>query len=588
MNKIIYIFLSVFFLSITSRAQHNFELCVKGDMAVQKDAIVSVMGDVHIAGALGRLGNSGEIEVQGNWTKEAAAQHLGNYQGMGTGVVYFRNEDVNTSESQYIYGNMTGANAFYNVLIDNRAPVNQDNMVFLADGDAEVSNLLRFAAGRIRTDRTTHSDQGADYAYTLHVSNPDPASISGHYMSGVTRYVEGKLARQVEGARTYDFPIGIDPAVLDGEESFQLRFTNADNDRLDTWFQRGTQPIVVTDYVNFDMGRDPFIVGGAMNPFYDCTDGPDGVLDQAMLTCERSHEWVVNKSNPAANFRYSIEVFPGPIFDDPACYATSVCGGNTQQLKWLAKDGVPGGTPIDLAGVSVPPTTSGNTGWGTLATPCDPTGNVLNQQEGFSIFRLHGNNDLDRTELPIKLIMLKATPIENQYIRVDWATSMEQNSKHFVVERSTDAVHFQPLATQPAAGTSYEPRYYHLDDHHALPNTVYYYRIQSVDLDETTNPTHIVSAVLHNNNVVQNSILLYPNPTRNQDGVNISVQTTTSQNVSFVVYDAVGKRIYTQQIPMNAGLNIHGINTSGWAAAAYMVQIIGNSFSQTLPFVVSE
>ena len=43
------------------------------------------------------------------------------------------------------------------------------------------------------------------------------------------------------------------------------------------------------------------------------------------------------------------------------------------------------------------------------------------------------------TILPIELIYINANPIDNQYIKVSWATASELNTKKFELLRSTDA-----------------------------------------------------------------------------------------------------------------------------------------------------
>lgn len=58
------------------------------------------------------------------------------------------------------------------------------------------------------------------------------------------------------------------------------------------------------------------------------------------------------------------------------------------------------------------------------------------------------------TVLPVELIYIKATPIDNQYIKVSWSTASELNSKTFEVLRSIDGIHFEKIGELPAAGNS--------------------------------------------------------------------------------------------------------------------------------------
>jgi hypothetical protein len=68
---------------------------------------VYVWGDVHMDG--GDMGNSGLIEVQGHWYNDNATSTQS-----GTGLAWFNNQDVNTTEVQQIRGtaNLTACGCF--------------------------------------------------------------------------------------------------------------------------------------------------------------------------------------------------------------------------------------------------------------------------------------------------------------------------------------------------------------------------------------------------------------------------------------------------------------------------------------------
>lgn len=572
------------FLSYThTQAQHNNELYVQGDMFIQQGADVYVMGDVHIKTATGSLSNSGMIEVQGNFIKDAAAAYRANHQALNSGVVEFRNNDVNTTQSQYIDGDMTGLNSFFDLIIDNQNPTNADRMVYLRTASAAVTNRIVFTNGRVRTDAVSRGNDGSAYLFELYHNNTTPANLSGHAMSGVTRYVEGRLSRQVSGAQTYDFPIGVDPAFLDGEEAFRLRFTSAPNDKLTSFFRPATQPIITTNRANFDMGQDP--LGYNINdPFSACIGGPDGVLDQAQLDLDRSHEWVINKAGAVNTFQYGIDVFPGVIFDPMVSYRTVTCGGNTQTLKWLAKDGVPAGTPVATAGTIFPPYIP-YLGWGTSATPCPPTGNTINNQVGFSTFRLHGATPSAFTILPIAFTNLAATPVDNRFIRVDWTTSKEVNVANFEIERSLDGVNFQQLTTHSAAGNSNTPSDYFINDYAVLPGQDYYYRIKTIFANNSNEHTRSVVAALSGQaGEGYEGAVLFPNPV-SSGNVNLNIASLKQREANIQVYNTLGQLLHTQAITMQTGVNQYQLPTNNWAAATYIVKIIAEDFSSVKEFV---
>ncbi|MBK9149386.1 MAG: hypothetical protein IPM12_16395 [Flavobacteriales bacterium] len=83
--------------------------------------------------------------------------------------------------------------------------------------------------------------------------------------------------------------------------------------------------------------------------------------------------------------------------------------------------------------------------------------------------------------LPIELLTFTAQE-EDRVARLRWSTANEQGNAWFIVERSTDAQRFMPIAQLPGAGDSHERRDYIFDDAQPLPG-IGYYRLRQVDLD---------------------------------------------------------------------------------------------------------
>ena len=62
--------------------------------------------------------------------------------------------------------------------------------------------------------------------------------------------------------------------------------------------------------------------------------------------------------------------------------------------------------------------------------------------------------------LPIELLNFTATNVLNNFVKLDWQTSMEENNDHFEVERSTDATHYESILKMKAVGNSSTPQAY--------------------------------------------------------------------------------------------------------------------------------
>lgn len=131
------------------------------------------------------------------------------------------------------------------------------------------------------------------------------------------------------------------------------------------------------------------------------------------------------------------------------------------------------------------------------------TGVNLKENDNFTV----GTLNIIQTPLPVKLVYLSATVTAERQVRVQWQTAMEQNSSHFIIERSAEGSDWVSIDTVRAAGTSHALLMYSRLDLDA-PGGHVYYRIKSVDLDETFAYSGIATVTLP---VV---FTIYPNPAR--------------------------------------------------------------------------
>lgn len=92
--------------------------------------------------------------------------------------------------------------------------------------------------------------------------------------------------------------------------------------------------------------------------------------------------------------------------------------------------------------------------------------------------------------LPVELISFTASPSGKQVV-VDWVTATERNNKFFLVERSSDGQHFEPIGMVNGAGDSQMVTRYSYTDERPLEG-VSYYRLQQTDTDGTTSYSDVV------------------------------------------------------------------------------------------------
>jgi len=122
----------------------------------------------------------------------------------------------------------------------------------------------------------------------------------------------------------------------------------------------------------------------------------------------------------------------------------------------------------------------------------------------------------DTVPMPVKLTVYTATAVDSgMEVNVVWTTASEQGNKYFIVQRSTDSIHFTDLDTLAATGSPNSGASYIYTDTTPVKG-VNYYRLERVDVDNTDTLYSIleVTAVGKPNDPAPDlNVTLSPNPT---------------------------------------------------------------------------
>ena len=154
--------------------------------------------------------------------------------------------------------------------------------------------------------------------------------------------------------------------------------------------------------------------------------------------------------------------------------------------------------------------------------------------------------DCDDNPLPVEIIYFRAIEIDNA-VRLEWATSNEENFDYFTIERSSDGTIFNDRVNIFSESPDFHSfrKYEYTDE---MPfSGLSYYRLKATDLDGSIEYHGVVSVNLVD---VEPDILIYPNPmVKDQlivsfNGVNESI---------FKVMDITGRI-------METGTIVPGIN----------------------------
>lgn len=99
---------------------------------------------------------------------------------------------------------------------------------------------------------------------------------------------------------------------------------------------------------------------------------------------------------------------------------------------------------------------------------------------GFNLnWTMSNGAGIDCSILPIELTTFECHP-QGKVITINWLTASELNNDYFLLEKSKDGEHFEPLTTVPGKMFSSLPTYYFMLDNHPFAGTNYY-RLSQTD-----------------------------------------------------------------------------------------------------------
>lgn len=140
--------------------------------------------------------------------------------------------------------------------------------------------------------------------------------------------------------------------------------------------------------------------------------------------------------------------------------------------------------------------------------------------------------------LPIDLVSFNATPYED-IVNLRWETASEKNSERFIVERSSDLIHYHEIIEMPANGFSDNTIIYSNSDRDPLAGTSYY-RLKQIDTNGDYTYSNVVPVKFESNQDVS----IYPNPTNHNAFLKGDLDEVTRLEVS----NSAGSIVYAVQM----------------------------------------
>jgi hypothetical protein len=163
--------------------------------------------------------------------------------------------------------------------------------------------------------------------------------------------------------------------------------------------------------------------------------------------------------------------------------------------------------------------------------------------------------------LPVTIENISALQV-GKAIVVNWQTSTELNTSHFIIQHGTDGSSFTDIGTVKAIGSGANG--YQFADN-SPTNGTNYYRLKCVDKDGSISYSKIVSVQF---SIINAQLSIFPNPTKDKTTISFG---KLIDKATIAVYDITGKAIFTQQI--NNSTNTYQLNTQKLTKGIYIVKV---------------
>ena len=216
-----------------------------------------------------------------------------------------------------------------------------------------------------------------------------------------------------------------------------------------------------------------------------------------------------------------------------------------------------GFAPLVPAGVSTVPNTAGHFQLDITATPCNPL--II--------------------PLPIELVTFEGKSQGKKNL-LHWATASETNNDYFTVEKSADAMNFEPLAKVAGAGNSSSLLNYSTYDNNPINGTTYY-RLKQTDYNGASTYSSIIS--VDNAWTDVNVSNVHPNPTNNN--INFDFYTSLSGKVIVRIYDYMGRLVDEENQNVNEGNSSLQAKMENLSNGVYFLKV---SFDKTGDIIVTK
>jgi hypothetical protein len=160
--------------------------------------------------------------------------------------------------------------------------------------------------------------------------------------------------------------------------------------------------------------------------------------------------------------------------------------------------------------------------------------------------------------------------LDNYQAKLKWTVTDNQQIKQFVLERSTDGIHFVAVTGVNASAQDGTVAYSANDELVKSGASAVFYRLRMLSTEGAARYTRIIR--LSVNQTGKTGISVSPNPAKAFMQVNIS--SSSEKTVRLAIYDMNGKQLRTVQTLIQKGNSAISIpNTEKWQRGMYVVRV---------------
>ncbi len=186
--------------------------------------------------------------------------------------------------------------------------------------------------------------------------------------------------------------------------------------------------------------------------------------------------------------------------------------------------------------------------------------------------------------LPAILVDFHVTLLDDRQAGIYWTTASEYNTAYFIIERSTDGLHFTTAGIVKAYENSNQMTYYSfMDEELVTAEGTIYYRLKMVDLDHTFSYSTINAVVLKGALVA-----VYPNPVREKEEIILEYFSNKEDDqIRITIVDNLGKQLMNRQEKIRKGKNKIEVATQQLASGIYFLEI-NDLYGKTIQKIIVE